>query len=410
MNMKNLLLLWVLIGLTACSATNNDEEPEVDAVNVEQQLLDLALITETSQREARADALWDSLEVNNLIPFTFDSTVLFLYRGNASSVEWNGDFNSWSNNRSFNNDGERIEGTDIWMLKTNFPPDARLDYKITLNGNNWILDPSNPHQQWSGFGPNSELRMPEWEPEPLTTLIQDVDRGSMSSNKVMNSTNLGYSVQYRVYTPDGYSNFDNLPVLYITDGHEYSDDRLGATTIVLDNLIHEGRIQPLIAVYVDPRNPNNLGENRRADQLGTNENYLDFYADELIPTIDNEYKTDASAESRVILGTSLGGLNATYFAFTRPDVFSGAAIQSPAYWYRDQIFNMVSNFDGDQPELFLIVGTIGDGTTDARTMKGIFEDKGYDFEYLEVSEGHSWGAWRAQIDDILLYFFGNREG
>ena len=34
------------------------------------------------------------------------------------------------------------------------------------------------------------------------------------------------------------------------------------------------------------------------------------------------------------------------------------------------------------------------------------EDKGYDLLYLEVPEGHSWGQWRSQIDDLLVTFFG----
>jgi hypothetical protein len=34
------------------------------------------------------------------------------------------------------------------------------------------------------------------------------------------------------------------------------------------------------------------------------------------------------------------------------------------------------------------------------------EDKGYDLVYLEAPEGHSWGQWRSQIDDLLVYFFG----
>jgi enterochelin esterase family protein len=38
-------------------------------------------------------------------------------------------------------------------------------------------------------------------------------------------------------------------------------------------------------------------------------------------------------------------------------------------------------------------------------MKGILEDKNYPLMYVEVPEGHSWGQWRSQLDDLLIYFF-----
>jgi enterochelin esterase-like enzyme len=39
-------------------------------------------------------------------------------------------------------------------------------------------------------------------------------------------------------------------------------------------------------------------------------------------------------------------------------------------------------------------------------MKTILEAKGYPLQYKEVNEGHSWGNWRALIDEPLIWFFG----
>ena len=50
-------------------------------------------------------------------------------------------------------------------------------------------------------------------------------------------------------------------------------------------------------------------------------------------------------------------------------------------------------------------GVIYDTQDRARSMKSILENKGYNFKYKEVNEGHSWGNWRALIDDPLIYFF-----
>ncbi len=146
----------------------------------------------------------------------------------------------------------RIGLSDVWMRVYPFPEAARLDYKLVRNGT-WILDPANPHQQWSGFGPNSELRMPAWVFPSETVRDPQVPAGAFTPSLSLASTNLGYTVRYRVYTPAGYDALSDLPVVYVTDGHEYADDRLGAFRIVLDNLIADGRAEPAIAVFIDPR-------------------------------------------------------------------------------------------------------------------------------------------------------------
>lgn len=398
-------VLLTFIFVVNCQVSSVTEDTIDQLADIEKRLYALASVENDSLRQQMERTLWDSLVTNELVPVTEDTSVLFLYRGNASTVSWNGDFNRWGNDQSFQNDGSRIQGTDIWILEQEFPAAARLDYKITLNGSDWILDPVNPHQQWSGFGPNSELRMPKWEPEEYTVKDENNPQGDMSPNNLIRSNHLGYSLNYRVYTPAGYQNLNELPVLYVTDGHEYADDRLGALPIVLDNLIADQIIEPVLAVFVDPRSPTSNGLNRRANEFATNPDYLNFYVDELIPEIETDYNAATGPESRTILGTSLGGLNATYFAFTRPDVFGAAAIQSPAYWYRDGIFDVVKNYSGEQPALFMSTGTIGDGTSDARKMDQIFSDKNYEYQYVEVPEGHSWGSWRAQLDDLMISLF-----
>src|SRR5690554_7795172 len=102
-----------------------------------------------------------------------------MYRSNANSVSWNGDFNNWGAFEILK--PEKIEGTDLWIGKTRFASDARLDYKI-VEGSNWILDPNNLHQQWSGFGPNSELRMPDYHFPEEILVRNEVTKGNLSGN------------------------------------------------------------------------------------------------------------------------------------------------------------------------------------------------------------------------------------
>lgn len=402
---KNRINLLVLTLAVAISCNQESSKNGFSATELEKRFENISAIQNESQRKSAVDSLWSKLIREDQIPFKEDTTVIFLFKGEADNVSWNGDFNSWSGDKNFDNQGSKIAGTNLWMLKTSFPSDARLDYKITVD-ESWIIDPVNPHYQWSGFGPNSELRMPEWKPEPLTEVIPEASKGSMSDNILIESSNLGYNVQYQVYLPVGYQDLSNIPVIYILDGQEYSDDRLGASKIVLDNLIHLKKIKPVMAVFVDPTNPEDPEENRRADEFGTNPEYNDFFVDELLPEIKTNYKVSDKRNETALLGTSLGGLNTTYIGFKNPDVFGNLAIQAPAFWYREnEIYGLVRETEKADFNIYMSVGTIGDNLVDARRMKQEFERLDLDYTYTEVNEGHSWGAWRAQMDDILIQFF-----
>ena len=110
---------------------------------------------------------------------------------------------------------------------------------------------------WGGFGPNNELRMPNYVFPQETVHNPNVPSGAVTGNINIASTNMGYNINYRVYTPAGYdtNHLSNLPVVYVTDGHEYLADYLGSMAIVLDNLTATGQMQPTIAVFIDPASP-----------------------------------------------------------------------------------------------------------------------------------------------------------
>ena len=60
-------------------------------------------------------------------------------------------------------------------------------------------------------------------------------------------------------------------------------------------------------------------------EYNMNPNFANFVAGELVPMIDSNYRTNATAEGRTILGTSMGGLNAAYFGAVKGDVFQNIA-------------------------------------------------------------------------------------
>ncbi len=361
-------------------------------------------IADPAQRTTALNSFWSNLQAAGQVPYAQDGQVAFLYRGNVGSTSWPGDFNGWNPSAS-SWQGTQFAGTDLWILEKSFPSDARLDYKVVLNGSTWILDPANPLQMWGGFGPNNELRMPDYVFPQETVRTAGVPQGIITGNITTASTNLGYSVNYRVYTPAGYAaeQLSNLPVVYVTDGHEYAADHLGSMIVVLDNLIDSGALQPTMAVFIDPRDPIS-GQNRRAQQYTGNASFASFVADELVPLVDGAYRTDARASSRTILGTSLGGVNSAYFGATRSDVFENIAIQSPSNF--SSIFNLYATQSlQEQVDLFVTAGTIGDGSGGVN-FTNLLNTHNYDYSFVQTNEGHSWGNWRALLDDILINLVG----
>ena len=159
----------------------------------------------------------------------------------------------------------------------------------------------------------------------LLLLITDtaIAGGNLSPDIRISSAALGYDLQYRVYTPEGVEAEKELPVLFITDGPAYI--QRGQVPKVLDHLIDSGSIDPVIAVFVDARDPDDLSVNRRNQEFFCNVDYLTFYAAELIPAIEYAYPVRREREARTILGVSFGGLNAACFGYMGYNCFRWGA-------------------------------------------------------------------------------------
>jgi enterochelin esterase-like enzyme len=342
---------------------------------------------------------WSALVEEGQVPYVHGEQVAFLFRGEAFAVDWRGDFTNWQADDK--TQGRRLEDSDIWLLEMKFPKDARLDYKIVIDDEAWIIDSANRQVQWSGHGENSALIMPDYQRDSMTFSDEREPHGTLTSH-LMESQHMAYPIHFNVYTPKGASGA--LPIMYTTDGHEYSNLRLGALLNVLDNMLEAGKIPPLRLVLVDPRNPDNVNQNRRREELVANPNYLNFFMNELVPWVEAQYQTHKDPAQRALLGTSLGGLFTTFAGFHHPEVFGNLAIQSPAYRFHRPIYRLVR-----QKETLPLKIWLGSGVPkwdfDANRMADILREKGYEMRFTEVNQGHSWGQWRDQLSDILTYFF-----
>lgn len=215
---------------------------------------------------------------------------------------------------------------------------------------------------------------------------------------------LGYDLQYWVHLPKGYQEGQSYPTIYVTDGFWYKNQ--GELLQITDRLIKKEKIEPIIAILVDAISPDNRNDNRREYQFLCNPKYVDFYRDELIPHIDKNYATDTSRVKRAMLGLSFGGLNSMYFGLMANDVFGKLGIQSPAPHPCPDIYEAYRNSPRLPIDIYLSTGTVNDKEVATRKLKGILEEKGYDFAYQEVPEGHNWANWKPLLDDVLLRFYG----
>ena len=395
-----LILCLRLAGLPTAAGAGRDDAYD--------SLAELEASISQALTSGEVDPFWSRVIAHGRMPLVFGRTAVFFYRGKADTVEWRGDFSEWWD--SWDTLGERLGDTDIYRKTVQLLPGSRLDYKLVIDGGNWLLDPLNSQQQLGGFGPNSESRMPDWQPSEWVTRKEGTPRGSFSEDTPIASKKLGYSVNVRVYAPAGLDEKAGpLPTLYVTDGSDYYHDEMGSLVIVLDNLVAAKRIHPLIAVFIDPWD-RSAQVNRRPQELipqpGGECAFCDFIVEELVPHVDSHHPTKNTAEHRAILGTSLGGLHATYMGLTHPDVFGAIAVQSPAFRPAPFVLDQALAAEKWKVRAFLDIGLYEKSLLgESRRLAKKLESLGVDHLYLERPEGHSWGHWRATLDDALMFLF-----
>jgi enterochelin esterase family protein len=333
-----------------------------------------------------------------------DSEVTLIYRGTARHVFVAGDPNGWEPGAD---EMKRLPGTDLFSLSWKLDPAARFEYKLVVDSA-WILDPLNTLRASGGFGENSEVRMPRYRFPRETVPRGDIAHGSIDTTSFTRAVS-GRRTTVFVYLPAGYrSGMERYPVLYVTDGGEYLSR--ANMNVVLDNLIAQGEIFPLIAVFIDPRtDPADPRTNTRMTDYALNDNFIDALSGELRPVLMKRYRIMDGPRNTAIMGASMGGLIATYAAFAHPEIFGLCAAQSPSYqWKNDTLITMLRTAPVKNFRMYLCTGTIRDAERRARVVRDIMREKGYAITYAEYPESHNWLNWRGRLGDILRTFWGTR--
>lgn len=270
-----------------------------------------------------------------------------------------------------------------------------------------------------------------------------------------------------VYLPKAYSanTHKRFPVLYLLHGSGGDEDAwegCGRVVEILDNLIADGRCEPMIVVMPngnaglaaapgsDPKNPN-----QKPSAMNTNSmlgQIESVFMDEIVDYIDENYRTINDKAHRAIAGLSLGGLHTLFVSLNNPTKFDYVGLFSAQTTnaLNDKRIGSMQKIGEAWNELKSNLPFIGGGSVDRKISSltseelSIYDDvdnklkvqfstapklyyiavgrddfvkklnddwrkkldaKGYKYYYNETDGGHTWENWRKYLVDFLPRIF-----
>jgi enterochelin esterase-like enzyme len=148
------------------------------------------------------------------------------------------------------------------------------------------------------------------------------------------SKTVGTKRKMHVYTPPGYSTEKKYPVLYLLHGiggDETEWQRFTSPNVMLDNLIADGKVVPMIVVMPNGRAQKN--DRAEGNVYAAAPAFAAFEQDllkDVIPAIEARYSVQADPEHRALAGLSMGGGQSLNFGLAHLDTFAWIGAFSPA--------------------------------------------------------------------------------
>ncbi len=218
-----------------------------------------------------------------------------------------------------------------------------------------------------------------------------------------------------VYTPAGYEQGKKkYPVLYLQHGmgeDETGWSKQGHMQHIMDNLIASGEAVPMIVVMEsgDVKAPFRGGDNRQGfSQYGAS--FYKVMINDLIPTIDQKFRTLRDRDHRAMAGLSWGGhqtfdlvLN-NIETFSWMGAFSGAIFGLDVKTAYNGVFTRPDEFNKKIHYLFLSCGSEENFGTEALAKN--LRDAGIKTDFYE-SPGthHEWLTWRRGFRQFVPHLF-----
>jgi predicted alpha/beta superfamily hydrolase len=175
----------------------------------------------------------------------------------------------------------------------------------------------------------------------------------IGARQVIHSEVLGEDRPFTVSIPMGYVRAQGrYPVIYLLDGFSSFHHTVGTVT----HLASQGRMPAAIVVAIHntdrqrdfsppTENPEILS---RFPEAGGADRFLEFITTELIPRIEGDYRT---ADYRILIGHSFGGLFSTYALLTSPRTFNAYFAISPSLsWDDGEMIERARRFFAERPE------------------------------------------------------------
>ena len=236
-----------------------------------------------------------------------------------------------------------------------------------------------------------------------------------------------------IYLPAGYDEEQGAggqgrryPVLYLlhgAGGDENAWSELGRAAQILDNLIAQGKAEPMIVVM-----PNGNGGQKATPGAYENSMYKPSFMNartmegsievafpDLVSWVDSHYRTLADKQHRAIAGLSMGGFHSLYISANNPQLFGyvglfSAAVSRQGQGENDHIYKQLDEKLGRQfspaPSLYYIaIGRTDFLYQDNVQFRQMLDQKGYQYEYVETDGGHIWKNWRIYLNQFVPKLF-----
>jgi enterochelin esterase family protein len=262
-----------------------------------------------------------------------------------------------------------------------------------------------------GFGRPGGAQRPPQQGVPYG--VRDVPHGKMQYCQYRSSV-LNAWRPLVVYTPAGYeTSGKDYPVFYLISGTTDTEEtwfKVGKLNTILDNLIADGKAEPMIVVMPY----GNMGSTPQPTSMAATKMY-EVFAKEMteciMPYVEQAFRTVNDRGHRAIAGFSRGGGQSLFTALRHPDKFAWLASYS-AYLTPAMMDTCFPQY-GENPSLindqFKLVW-YGVGSEDFLYKQVVenreyLDKKGIKHEDMNTGGGHTWMNARAYLNETLQKFF-----
>ena len=256
--------------------------------------------------------------------------------------------------------------------------------------------------------------------------VKDVPHGSVNAVWYYSDA-LGMDRRMNVYTPAEYLSNPRkkYPVLYLLHGMGGDEDEwknFGRACTIMDNLIAQGKAEPMIVVMPNGHagmsaapGESSMGYYKPYHfEKGTMDGVFEQNFPEIVGFVDKNFRTLADKAHRAIAGLSMGGFHSAFISANYPDLFGYVGLFSAAVGVTDSgISPIYQDFDAKLATQFkkgVKLYWIGCGNVDFlydnnKALREKFDASGYEYVYMETDGGHVWKNWRIYLADYAPRLF-----